>query len=180
MNLSELAQRYRVTAGFLAGLVFLYVSRPTVGLFLTGMLVSFSGIGIRFWAAGHLRKAQELTTSGPYRHTRNPLYVGSFLMLLGYTIAGGNWIAGIIVLALFMAFYVPTVYREELELRNGFAEEFDRYAAQVPRFIPRLTPYLGSSASFRLHQLKLNREYNSLIGCILGYLMIYIKLRMLS
>jgi protein-S-isoprenylcysteine O-methyltransferase Ste14 len=180
MSLSELAQRYRVTAGFLVGLAFLYVSEPTPLLFLAGTCVSLLGIGIRFWAAGYLEKAQKLTTSGPYSYTRNPLYAGSFLMLVGFTLAGGNWLAGVVVLVLFVAFYVPTVHREEMELRNGFPEAFDRYAAQVPRFLPRLTPYHAEAGVFRFEQLVRNREYNSLIGCAVGYLMIYIKLRMLS
>jgi protein-S-isoprenylcysteine O-methyltransferase Ste14 len=179
MSFSELAQRYRVTAGFLAGMVFLYMSEPTLRLYAIGALISLLGIGVRFWAAGHLRKARELTTSGPYSHTRNPLYVGSFLMLLGFTLAGGSWIAGILVLVLFIIFYVPTVYREEIELRRGFPEEFDRYSSQVPRFMPRLTPYSRTPASFCLDQLIRNREYNSLIGCVIGYIMIYIKLKML-
>lgn len=178
MSYAELAQKYRVTAGFVAGLLFLRLSRPTLTLLGLGALVSLAGIALRFWAAGYLQKARKLTTGGPYSYTRNPLYLGSFLLVLGFVIAGGSWVAAAVILFLFAVIYVPTMRREEAELRNGFQEEFYHYAAHVPLFIPRLTPFRITQDPFRLDQVLRNREYSSMVGCAVGLLLIYLKLRL--
>jgi hypothetical protein len=65
-------------------------------------------------------------------------------------------------------------------LRNGFHEEFDRYAAAVPMFLPRWTRYSAEHEPFRLSQVWRNREHNSLLGCGIGLLLIYLKLRMFT
>ncbi|HEU4837195.1 MAG TPA: methyltransferase, partial [Pyrinomonadaceae bacterium] len=82
-------QRWRVPLGFLCGAAFIFFARPTPRALLIGASVSVLGLALRAWAAGHIRKNAQLATSGPYAFTRNPLYLGSFLLGLGFTIASG-------------------------------------------------------------------------------------------
>ena len=83
-------QRWRVPLGFLFAAVFMILAKPTPRALLIGAGVSVLGLAIRAWAAGHIRKNAELAISGPYAFTRNPLYLGSFLLGLGFTFASGR------------------------------------------------------------------------------------------
>src|SRR5687768_1547746 len=96
-------QRWRVPLGFVCAAVFLFFARPTPTALAAGAFVSVLGLAIRAWAAGHIRKNAQLATSGPYAFTRNPLYFGSFLLGLGFTIASGRWYLAVLFAALFIA-----------------------------------------------------------------------------
>ncbi len=82
--------RRRVTLGFVTTVAALVLARPTWTTWQVGLLVALAGEAIRVWAAGHLEKGREVTTSGPYRWTAHPLYVGSSLLALGVVIAARN------------------------------------------------------------------------------------------
>src|ERR1044072_9508963 len=73
-------QRLSVPLGFICGAGFLFFARPTPKMLLIGASVSLLGLALRAWAAGHIRKYAQLATSGPYAFTRNPLYLGRFLL----------------------------------------------------------------------------------------------------
>lgn len=181
MSYSAFVQKHRVTIGFMMGLLFLYLSRPNLRLFSLGIIIILLGLALRFWAAGYLHKATKLTTSGPYGYTRNPLYLGSFLWASGFMVAGGNLVAAIAVVSAFVFIYLPTMRREEAELRNGFREQFDRYASHVPLFLPRLKPYTEMDKTrFSLLQVLRNREQNAMMGCAVAVFLIYLKLRLFS
>src|SRR5439155_3013450 len=83
-------QRWRVPLGFACAVVFLYFAKPTVWTLIAGAAVALPGLLLRAWASGHLRKNEMLATTGPYAYTRNPLYLGSFLIGLGFTIAAAE------------------------------------------------------------------------------------------
>ena len=94
------------------------------------------GIVLRALASGHVKKDQELTTTGPYAYTRNPLYLGSVIIAAGFAVAAQNvWIVGLI-LAMFAAIYVPVIRAEEAYLQAKFPE-YAAYAARVPRLTAR-------------------------------------------
>ena len=95
--------------GFLCGAAFIFFARPTPRALLIGASVSLLGLALRAWAAGHIRKNAQLATSGPYAFTRNPLYLGSFLLGLGFTIASGRVILGLLFAALFLGIYLPVM-----------------------------------------------------------------------
>ena len=99
------------------------------------------GLAIRAWAAGHIRKNAQLATSGPYAFTRNPLYFGSFLLGLGFTIASGRWYLAVLFAALFIGIYLPTMRVEASTMEQLFGNDFEIYRRSVPLFFPRLTPY---------------------------------------
>ncbi len=124
-----------------------------------------------------MRKNQELTTSGPYAHTRNPLYLGSMTIAAGFGIASGSWILVALLVCLFLAIYLPTIQSEEEFLRANFPE-FRAYALAVPRLLPRLTPAPTAQAAGKFsRQLYLHhREYNALAGAAALYAALALRL----
>ena len=110
-----------------------------------------------------MRKNEQLTTSGPYAYTRNPLYLGSLILALGFVVASRSWwIAGFMAL-MFLAIYIPVIKSEENYLRDKFAE-FDQYAREVPRLIPRFSGLGVGGVSFSKELYLKHREYNALLG----------------
>src|ERR1043165_26266 len=120
-------QRWRVPLGFLCGAAFIFFARPTPRMLFIGASVSVLGLALRAWAAGHLRKNSQLATSGPYAYTRNPLYLGSFLLGLGFTIASGQPLLGLPFAALFLGIYLPVMRVEAATLSRLFGEDYTRY-----------------------------------------------------
>src|SRR6184192_3349512 len=134
-------QRWRVPLGFVCAAFFFLLSRPRLLTLAIGGAVAVMGLALRAWASGYLRKNDELATSGPYAHTRNPLYLGSFLIGLGFSIAAGRLILGAVFAALFLGIYLPVMRVEATTLMELFGEDYRRYAKSVPLFLPRLSPY---------------------------------------
>lgn len=132
--------RWRVRIGYPVALAYLVLARPTPRSLAIGALVGALGIAIRAWAAGYLRKHEDLAVSGPYAFTRNPLYFGSVILGAGFFVAGDSLWAGIIVAAYLALFYPAVMKREEGELRAHYGDAFVDYAARVPLFWPRLHP----------------------------------------
>jgi protein-S-isoprenylcysteine O-methyltransferase Ste14 len=175
----KIARRIRVPLGFAAALVYLWElaeHRPATAPVACSLLLVLPGLWLRSYAAGYVKKNQELTQTGPYAYTRNPLYLGSILMAAGFAVALGSWLFAGILLVGFTVIYVPVIASEEAFLRRTFAD-FDMYCRRVPRLIPRITPGLppnslreeavGGSFSFALYRR--HREYNSAIGAALLY-----------
>jgi protein-S-isoprenylcysteine O-methyltransferase Ste14 len=165
---ARLLQRLRVPLGFVFGALFLIFAAPSEPRFSVGMAVALGGLLLRVWAAGHLRKHTALAQSGPYRWTRNPLYLGSFFLGLGFSLAAGVWWFMPLFLALFGALYIPVMRREEEELRQAYGGEYLRYMAGVPFFLPRRPRPGGPTCEgFAWRRVLLNREYNAVIGYML-------------
>src|SRR5262245_36305539 len=102
-------QRWRVPLGFLCAALFFIFAHPNRLTLIVGGLIALPGLMLRAWATGHLRKNDALATGGPYAFTRNPLYLGSFVMGLGFTVAAGRWFLAIIFIALFVGIYIPVM-----------------------------------------------------------------------
>jgi protein-S-isoprenylcysteine O-methyltransferase Ste14 len=163
--------RWRVRVGYPLAIAVLAVARPTPKSVVAGAALGAIGLLVRALAAGHLRKQEVLTKTGPYAYTRNPLYLGSAILAAGAGVATWSWISAAILCGYFAFFYSIVMRREEGELRAQFGAAFDEYAAAVPLFLPRLTPAtapVGSaSGSFSFAQYKKNREYRAVIGFLL-------------
>lgn len=161
---SRIARRIRVPLGFVFAVLYWWLARPTWGSIALGAAIAAIGVAIRAFAAGHVRKNQELTTTGPYAHTRNPLYLGSIVIALGFGVASRNpWVA-VIIVVLFLGIYIPVIRSEEEYLRSQF-RDFDEYCARVPRLLPRIRKTAGAQAGSFSRELYLrHREYNALIG----------------
>jgi protein-S-isoprenylcysteine O-methyltransferase Ste14 len=160
---SKIARRIRVPLGFVFAAAYIWLARPTIVSILIGSSVAFAGLCIRALASGHVEKNEVLATSGPYAHTRNPLYLGSVILAIGFLIAAKSWWLPVIAAAMLIAIYVPVIRSEEAFLRTRFPE-FDDYAAQVPRLFPRVRSYQRRPGSFSWHLYWKHREYNASLG----------------
>ena len=173
----RVAKRIRVPAGFAFTALFLFLARPTRRMMLLSLLLVVPGLWLRGYASGYVRKNSELTTSGPYAYTRNPLYLGSMLIAFGFGAAAASWVVVGCLAVLFAAIYVPTIQGEEEYLRGHFSG-FDRYAAEVPRLLPRLRAGAPSQEKGRFSRALYlqHREYNSLMGAGAVYLALALRL----
>jgi len=170
------AARWRVPLGFALGVVYLVFAQPSPSLLAVGGAIAFAGLAIRGYAAGWLEKNRALATGGPYAHTRNPLYFGSFIMGAGFAVAGGSWILGGAFLALFFSVYWPVMRREERFLRKEFAEAYEKYASEVPFFFPSWRRAPESAKGFCLQRYAENREYQAAAGYLAGVLFLALKM----
>ena len=166
---SQIARRIRVPLGFLFAVFYFWLARPMWRSLMLGAVGVLAGLLIRTLASGHVRKNEALATSGPYAYTRNPLYLGSLLMGLGFCVAARSWWVGVALVVMFLAIYLPVIRDEEAFLRKTFPE-FEEYARRVPRMLPRLTrapdAAAEASAGFSLELYLKHREYNALLGAL--------------
>ena len=117
-------RKLRLRAVWLLIIPFYLYASPSTILLAWGAGLSTVGLAIRAWAAGSIHKDRELATTGPYAHTRNPLYLGSFFLGSGVTVAGGQWVFGVAFLVFFLLVYRATVLREVSELEVRFGEGY--------------------------------------------------------
>lgn len=175
--------RWRVRLGYPLAIIVLLLAHPTPKSLVIGGLVGAVGLWVRALAAGHLHKQEMLTVSGPYAHTRNPLYFGSAILTLGAALAMNSWIAAALLCGYFVLFYSLVMRREEGELRFHHGDAFEKYAKAVPLFFPRLTAArfrqdAGAAAVFSFGQYNKNREYRAAIGFLLLLLLLVIDWRL--
>jgi protein-S-isoprenylcysteine O-methyltransferase Ste14 len=170
-NWSRIARRIRVPLGFVFAVLYFWLARPTWQFIALGAIAIIPGLLIRALASGHVRKNEALATSGPYAYTRNPLYLGSLLMGIGFAIASRSWWVGLALIVMFFAIYVPVIRDEEMFLRQKFPE-FEDYSRRVPRMFPRFMPARSfqsdlpseSPSEFSWELYSKHREYNALLG----------------
>lgn len=175
--------RWRVFMGFLAGAAFLFFSHvsgwPRAS---AGLLVAFVGLWLRGWAAGYLEKGKRLAQDGPYAWVRHPLYAGSFLMALGFCIAGTGVIpvASVILWAVFLFLfgwiYPQRIKGEEQSLEQYFGDAWRSFTARNKRFLPSLKPFRRADADhFQWARYMKNKEYNAAIGWAAGVAVVLVK-----
>lgn len=173
-------RRFRVPLGFLFALAFLWFARPTITSLLLSLLLVAPGIFLRGYAAGYVNKNTEITQTGPYAWTRNPLYLGSLLAATGFVAAGRNlWLVLAFVL-LFVAIYGPVIWSEEQFLLRRFPA-YAVYMRAVPRLIPSPFRHLptgagAGAAAFSKERYRKHREYNSAIGAAAIYVVLIVLL----
>jgi protein-S-isoprenylcysteine O-methyltransferase Ste14 len=177
---ASLIQRIRVPLGFAFAAVFALLSHPTLTCLWCGIAIASLGLLLRIWSAGYLRKHRELCVAGPYRWTRNPLYLGSFFLGVGFSLAAcSKWIL-LLFLFLFLAIYIPVMRREEEELIQAYGSEYEEYRKQVRAFFPALRPYpVSERSNFSLQQVILNREYQAMLGFLTVFAFLLVKLKWL-
>jgi protein-S-isoprenylcysteine O-methyltransferase Ste14 len=177
----KIARRVRVPLGFVVAAIFLVFARPSWHTLAWSLLLVLPGLWLRGYAAGYVKKNAELTRTGPYAYTRNPLYLGSMGIAAGFAVAAGRWWLGLLLIVMFLAIYVPTILSEEAFLRGVFPA-FDEYARRVPRLLPRLTAARFADSNpgigrFSAERYQHHREYNALMGAVAIY--VALALRML-
>jgi protein-S-isoprenylcysteine O-methyltransferase Ste14 len=150
----RLLARRRVSIGFVSAIGVVWLAHPTSTSLLAGALVGASGEALRVWAAGHLEKSREVTTSGPYRFVRHPLYVGSSIMGAGLAIAANSLVVAILVVAYLGITLTAAIRTEEAHLTAKFGNEYPEYRNGKVSDVRR----------FSLARAMRNREYRALTG----------------
>jgi protein-S-isoprenylcysteine O-methyltransferase Ste14 len=160
---TRIARRIRVPLGFAFTAIYFWLAKPTVTSMLIGCAFIIPGLALRALASGHVQKNEQLATTGPYGYTRNPLYLGSLILAVGFAISARNWWIGVGLIMIFLAIYVPVIQGEEAFLRERFPE-FTEYARHVPRLLPRLSSLGNNRGSFSWDLYRKHREYNAALG----------------
>jgi protein-S-isoprenylcysteine O-methyltransferase Ste14 len=177
---AKIARRIRVPLGFVFAVLYFWLARPTWRWMAFGAVLVLPGLLIRALASGHVRKNEALATSGPYAYTRNPLYLGSLLMGIGFAVAARSWWVGIALVVMFVAIYVPVIRDEEAFLRGKFPE-FEEYAGRVPRMLPRIVPVRSDGeGGFSMELYLKHREWNALLGTLLMGVALIVKMEWFS
>lgn len=177
---AALFARWRVRLGYFLAVFVLWFARPTPRSIIFGAIVGTIGLSLRAYAAGYLHKQSVLTVTGPYRYTRNPLYLGSSVLALGAGIATRSWISATILVVYFALVYAMVMRREEQELFLQHGEAFRAYAAVVPLFLPRMTAaklHAAVAGNFSFAQYKKNHEYEAAVGFLLLLVVFLLKWR---
>jgi len=165
-----------VPLGFLLAAVLIVLARPTPLTLTVGGAIALLGLATRAWAAGHIHKFEKLAVTGPYSFTRNPLYLGSFLLAAGFAIAAGVWWLALIIAGLYLSIYYPVMRVEESDLKGRFSGEFEEFAEHVPLFFPRLTPWKKVDVGFDFQLYLKHREYQAAIGVTAALLILGLKM----
>ena len=185
----KVARRIRVPLGFVTAALYLVVcarQAPHPIAIVSSLALVVPGLALRAAASGTVKKNRELTVTGPYAYTRNPLYLGSSLIAAGFALALLSWLVGLVVAIGFVAIYIPVIASEERFLRATFPG-FDDYCRLVPRIIPRVSrarlnngvddarslpsPVTSDTPTgFSLMLYCKHREYNAALGAALLYL----------
>jgi protein-S-isoprenylcysteine O-methyltransferase Ste14 len=177
----EILSRIRVRTGSLAAVAVVLLATPNWTSIIVGAAISFLGLAVRTWASGHLRKEKKLAVSGPYRYSRNPLYLGNFI--LGAGIAAGSrswWILGLFIVY-FAVFYPFIICQERERMKQLFPEQYEEYGKKVPLFFPwpkRRNYASRGKFSWALYQR--NKEYRAVIATVVLWLVLAAKVLLLN
>jgi protein-S-isoprenylcysteine O-methyltransferase Ste14 len=143
-----------------------------------GVLVALSGLAVRAVTIGYeyiVRGgrnrqvyADQLVQGGVYAHTRNPMYLGNGLMILGWALIVHAPEFYLVALPLTVLFYAAIIAAEEAYLREKFGAEFDAYCTRVSRILPKLTGFRLSVSDMRFNWRRvLVKEYNTIFLSVL-------------
>jgi protein-S-isoprenylcysteine O-methyltransferase Ste14 len=176
-NLEKIVYRWRVRAASIGLILAIIFARPDLTSFLTGLGVCFLGLLIRTWSAGHLRKEKELAISGPYRYTRNPLYLGNFVIGISVAFASRSWWVLGYFAAYFLLFYPLAIKKEMKRMKELFPDEYDEYKKKAPIFFPTWKSFSPSGKNkFSWKLFRKNKEWRALTGAFLFWVILALKM----
>jgi len=170
----------RRLAVYLSAALVFFLARPTPLFFAIGATLCILGEVLRIWACGHLRKNKAVIKSGPYAHVKNPLYLGTFLILIGLVFAASHPERGSpsryllilflpFALGVFLFYYLPYKFRVEGgRLRRRFGAEWDEYDRRVPDFVPSPFPRVRDEGRFDPHLVVDNSEVGMAVLVAVG------------
>ena len=176
---SKIARRGRVPLGFAVAGLYMWLAEPIAVSLVVGAMFIIPGLLIRALASGHVQKNERLAMTGPYAYTRNPLYLGSFIIATGFAFAARSWWFIAVLVVLLLAIYLPVIRAEEAFLALHFPE-FAEYARRVPRLVPGPAPPGMRRGEFSWDLYKQHREYNATLGAVAITAALIIKLLWLS
>ncbi len=168
-------KKLRLWMAYPVFIVFPFVADITNSSFVTGLIFMLSGLGLRFWASGYISKSSSLATSGPYAYTRNPLYLGNFILGLGVVIISNNiWLIAYYVVS-FSLLYLGTIAEEQKDLRGKFGSAYTDYLSAVPVFLPFRRAYKKSAGrKFDINLSFKNGEFIRICGFSLLIIFFYL------
>ncbi len=176
-NLEKIIYRWRVRAGFVGLILAIILARPNLTSLLIGLGVCLLGLLIRTWSAGHLRKEKELAISGPYRYTRNPLYLGNFVIGISVVISSRSWWVLGFFAAYFLLFYTIAIKKEMERMKELFPDAYDEYKKKAPLFFPSWKAFSSSEKNkFSWQLFRKNKEGRALTGAFLFWLILALKM----
>ena len=159
--------RWRVPLGYALAILAFWLADPTPRALAIGGLVAAVGEALRIWAAGHLEKGREVTTSGPYAFTRHPLYAGSTIMGVGFAIAAGSVVVAVLVVTYLAATITAAIRSEEAHLTDKFGANYPAYRDGTAAPVAR---------RFSLERALRNREYRAFAGVLATFALLAAKL----
>ncbi len=171
--------KHRIKAGVLFSFLGFFLAKPTIISFFSGLPFILIGIFLRSWASGHILKGTSLIVSGPYSFTRHPLYIGSFLIGIGFTIISYSLYFLLCFLTYFILFYPSTIIKEEEGLNSKFNKSFQIYKNNVSSFIKKDRRWYlpGKFAKFKFSLFIFNKEYKLIIAVIMILILLSLKIR---
>jgi len=147
-------------------MVAMWLAEPTPRSVAAGAIVALVGEAVRVWAAGHLEKGREVTTTGPYRVTRHPLYLGSTIIGVGVAIASANAIVAALVLGYLVVTLTAAILTEESHLTRKFGAAYPEYReGRAP----------GAGGRFSFERVMRNREYRAVAGLTIAFALLWWK-----
>jgi protein-S-isoprenylcysteine O-methyltransferase Ste14 len=175
-HLTDRLYSWRVRFGFFGIILSIILSEPNFFSMLGGVIITAAGLILRAWACGHLRKEKELTTTGPYSYTRNPLYLGNMIIGIGVVVGSRSlWILCYFILY-FLIFYSIAVRKEKEKMKKLYPDQYNEFSQKVSLFFPSFkSAYPYKKNSFNWDFYKTNREQRALIGAILFWLLMLAK-----
>jgi protein-S-isoprenylcysteine O-methyltransferase Ste14 len=164
------AELVRLSLLYLVVVLLLWLSKPEPWTVLAGACFVIAGELIRIWAAGHLFKTRKLITSGPYRYTRNPLYLGRLLLFTGVGLMahfphGINVAVLLLGWTVFFGYYMPRKERiEPARLLGIHGESYRVYRDAVPALFPTVAPFPDNGERWQSDRFRRNREAMTAVG----------------
>jgi len=162
---------------YLLAVFLLVTARPRMDFFTLGLLLVVLGEGLRIWATGHLQKNQDVTTTGPYAYVKNPLYLGTFLLMVGFCVMANQFLLMVVGAGVFIFYYAPYKKRKEADrLAQRFGQAWMDYEASVPDYWPRWTPYEHRGRGrWNIYLFLTNSEHETLLVVLVGIAALSLK-----
>lgn len=121
-----------------------WIGAAIFGCALSLLWRAYADLGGNWSPKIEISEGQKLVTQGVYRYIRHPIYAGIWLWAVAHPLLLQNWIAGWMMLALFLPLYAIRVPREEQMMLEHFGEDYRAYVQRTGRLLPRLTRRLAS------------------------------------
>jgi hypothetical protein len=164
----ELLSRWRVDVAWIGVIMVVFTHPTTTSIAAFSPLVA-AGLLLRLWARGHLERGVPITQTGPYAYVRHPLYVGSFVLGLGFALMSRSAVLVAIYVTCFLVMYLPKALREEAYLRDmgglAYAQYMERTGAVLPR-ARRAGPPAPATRHFEWQRVRRHREWRTWVGVL--------------
>ncbi len=142
-------------------------------------LISLTGNGIRLFTVGYTPKgtsgsntrnqvANSLNTLGMYSIVRHPLYLGNFLIWMGFSACFQSWWLSLVVALVFWLYYERIMLAEEAYLREKFGKLFSEWAENTPAIVPNFRLWKPWPSSFSFKKA-IRREYSAISATVLAF-----------